>query len=550
MRQAAVLAATTGGAEAVLVAYVVPAPGVAEGASLTEAIRRHAGERLPAYMVPQAVVALPALPLTPSGKVDRRALPASARPNAPLGSPPPRNQCEAWLLEQWRSLLGGEVGLRENLFEAGGTSLTAAQLVGRSGPTSGRTCPWCGCSSTLPWRRWRRSWSRLLRRPRPERTQSPWLGNGRRRGEPTSLNPGLLVAEGEPPTSRPCLRPGGMRPAHATARCPGAWYALPCGGAATRAPSAGTVAEPDAPTIDEEGAGRALVRAMKTELAIIILNYRTAKLAIDCLASLQGEVDERTAAVVVDNDSRDGSADRIDAAIRQRGFGAWASVRRLEFNGGFAAGNNAGIRSVEADAYVLLNSDTIVRPGVLASLRRAMREHPEAGLIGPSLVGVSGAPEVSAFREIHPLTELVRAACTGPVTRLLRRFEPAMPVPERPAHVDWLGFACVLVRREVIERVGLLDDGYFMYFEDVDYCRAVRAAGFKILLPPRPGGGPPPGRQLGGDRPLEGPAAWTALLLRGAEPLLRQELRCGRPLAGQPRLARRARGLAGPGAGR
>ena len=141
VRQAAVLAFPSGGLDAFLAAYVVPAAGAEDGPALAEALRRHAAARLPGYMVPQAVTALPALPLTASGKVDRRALPAPGRPAAAVNSPLPRNRSEAWLLEQWRSLLGGEVGLRENLFEAGGTSLTAAQLVGRIRSHFGQDLP-------------------------------------------------------------------------------------------------------------------------------------------------------------------------------------------------------------------------------------------------------------------------------------------------------------------------------------------------------------------------------------------------------------------------
>jgi GT2 family glycosyltransferase len=223
---------------------------------------------------------------------------------------------------------------------------------------------------------------------------------------------------------------------------------------------------------------------MPLDLAVIVLNYRTAGLTVDCLASLAPEIDAGIAVVVVDNASGDGSAEAIEQRIAERGWSSWARLLRAPTNGGFAAGNNLGIRAVEAGAYVLLNSDTLVRPGAMASLRRAVRERPDAGVIGAGMLNAEGAPDWSIFRVITPLSELVRSAHSGPVTRLLRRHDTLLPLGETPREVGWVGFACAVVRREVLEQVGLLDDGFFMYFEDVDYCRRVAAAGWKILYWP------------------------------------------------------------------
>lgn len=223
---------------------------------------------------------------------------------------------------------------------------------------------------------------------------------------------------------------------------------------------------------------------MALELAIIVINYRTPVVTLECLETLAPEVEPGIRVLVVDNASGDGSAERIEAAIAERGWQGWAEVLRSPVNGGFAAGNNLGLRAVDAPAYLLLNSDTLVRRGALRSLLEAMRLHPRAGIIGAGLLNAAGEPDSSFFRLPVPASELVRAANWGPVTRLLRRFDLVMDPTEEPLEPDWLGFACVLVRREVIDAVGLLDDGYFMYFEDVDYCRRVRAAGFGLLYWP------------------------------------------------------------------
>jgi GT2 family glycosyltransferase len=220
---------------------------------------------------------------------------------------------------------------------------------------------------------------------------------------------------------------------------------------------------------------------MAPELAVIILNYRTPELVRDCLEALEGEIEPGIAALVVDNDSGDGSAEAIERLVSERGWSRWARVLRAPRNGGFASGNNAGIRAVHARAYVLLNSDTLVRPGALRSLGEGMKAHPRAGVIGAGMLDAAGRRDACAFRFLSPATELLRAANTGPLSRLLERAHPLMPETEVPLEVDWVGFACALIRRELIEAIGLLDEGYFMYFEDVDYCRRAREAGWSVV---------------------------------------------------------------------
>jgi N-acetylglucosaminyl-diphospho-decaprenol L-rhamnosyltransferase len=216
-------------------------------------------------------------------------------------------------------------------------------------------------------------------------------------------------------------------------------------------------------------------------LCVVIVNYRTPGLVQDQLESLADELDPaRDVVLVVDNGSEDDSTERIERAIAARGFSGFCRVIRAGRNAGFAAGINVGLRSVEAEFYLLMNSDTMVRPGAVANLLKEMQAHPGVGIAGPRLEWFDGTPQVSCFRDFTPISELLAAARTGPLTEFFRGFEVALPVPEESLEVEWVSFACALVRREVIEKVGLLDEGYFMYFEDSDYCRAARAAGFRI----------------------------------------------------------------------
>lgn len=224
---------------------------------------------------------------------------------------------------------------------------------------------------------------------------------------------------------------------------------------------------------------------MQKTVGIVILNYKTPELVIDCLHSLKEQIEPGVTVLVVDNASNDGSADRMEEAIASNGWEGWARVLCSPVNGGFSAGNNLGIRAIDADAYVLLNSDTIVLPNTIRELLHAMELWPNAGLIGPGFVSPDGSKDLSTFQFIRPLTDFVRSASTGPISRLLHRYDTPFRTTDCPAEPDWIGFACVLIRREVIEQVGLLDDGFFMYFEDIDYCHRARNAGWTILYWPK-----------------------------------------------------------------
>ena len=221
------------------------------------------------------------------------------------------------------------------------------------------------------------------------------------------------------------------------------------------------------------------------ELAVIILNYRTAKLSADCLDSIASDVLPGMQVIVVDNASGDGSADAIARHIETRGYQAWARVLRSPVNGGFSAGNNLALRGIPARMYVLLNSDTLVRPGALAELRRVLLERLDVGLVGPSFEDAEGTMLESCHDLPHPVRELVRTANTGAIDRVLGRYARQPRHSDLPLEPVWMPFACIGFRRDVLDTVGLLDDGFFMYFEDIDYCLRVRDAGFKLLYWPR-----------------------------------------------------------------
>jgi len=224
-------------------------------------------------------------------------------------------------------------------------------------------------------------------------------------------------------------------------------------------------------------------RLVRAHVAVVIVNYGPPALTIQCLESLAPEAARRAdlAVLVVENGSEPPRHEEIEDEIMRRGWSRWAHVVPVGYNGGFASGNNAGLAAADADFYLLLNSDTIVRAGAIDEMLHAAARHPQAGLIGPRLEWPDGTPQESAFRFRTPRTELLAAAKTGLVTKLLGGTEVAHPISSRPIRPDWLSFACVLIRRELVQAIGELDDGYFMYLEDIDYCRRARAAGWHCL---------------------------------------------------------------------
>jgi GT2 family glycosyltransferase len=230
------------------------------------------------------------------------------------------------------------------------------------------------------------------------------------------------------------------------------------------------------------------------DILIVIVNYRTAGLTIDCLRSLEPDIaefrDGRVRAVVADNASPDDSVARLEAAVRENRWDGWVEVRPLERNGGFAYGNNAVIRpaldsATPPDYFWLLNPDTVVRPGALRGLIDFLRERPEVGIAGSRLEDPDGSAQRSTFRFPSIMGELESGLKLGPASRLLGRWIVSLPAPDAPIRCDWVSGASMMVRRDVFEAAGLLDEGYFMYYEEVDLCRRALLAGWPCWYTPR-----------------------------------------------------------------
>lgn len=229
----------------------------------------------------------------------------------------------------------------------------------------------------------------------------------------------------------------------------------------------------------------------RTQLLVLIVCYRAADLVIDCLRSLESEIAgiEDGRVIVCENGTGEASVNLLEGAISEHGWGDWVSLRVISPNRGFAGGNNAVLRDVlqwesVPEFVLLLNSDTIVRPGALQALLVGAREHPEAGVIGARLEWPDGEGQLSCFRWLSPISEMLSSARTGLLTKMFHQWEVRIPLSDVPMEPGWLSFACALIRREALEEVGVLDDGYYLYFDDVDYCRRAWEKGWRVLYWP------------------------------------------------------------------
>ena len=230
---------------------------------------------------------------------------------------------------------------------------------------------------------------------------------------------------------------------------------------------------------------------MTGRVCIIIVNYRTSDLLVNCLNSVAQQIGEplELQTIVVDNASGDGSVEKIEETIEEKRWQSWVSVLPLDHNGGFAFGNNAGIRQALLSAdpvefVMLLNPDTIVHEGAIRVLVDFMQSRPDVGVAGSRLENEEGTAECSAHNAPSPLGELEAAARLGVISRVLRHYAVSPPMRGIAHECDWVSGACLMVRREVFEQIGLFDEGYFLYFEEVDFCSRARDASWKIWFVP------------------------------------------------------------------
>jgi GT2 family glycosyltransferase len=213
--------------------------------------------------------------------------------------------------------------------------------------------------------------------------------------------------------------------------------------------------------------------AEERELSVILVNYNDRSHLPDCLASLEKALSGLNAEVIlVDNRSGDGSPNWVRASF------PWVRLVENDRNVGYPRANNLGFSLSRGEFILFLNTDTVVPAAAPAELLVEIKSRPEAGAVGPALVRPDGSFQVSFGNMSGFFSELRQKLFLNLYYRIALRYL------RRPRAVGWLSGACLLARRAAVEAAGLFDEGFFLYFEDIDLCRRMDGKGFGLILCP------------------------------------------------------------------
>lgn len=230
---------------------------------------------------------------------------------------------------------------------------------------------------------------------------------------------------------------------------------------------------------------------LNSKIYIVIVNYKTPELVFQCLESLNNQINTLNSGkvIVVDNCSADGSVEKLNAYVQSKSWGAWIDILPMLRNGGFAYGCNAGIRHAFAldstvDYVMLLNPDTLVRVGAIKGLSDFMDANPHVGITGSQLENSDGGIENSAHRFHSPISELLEGARLGLLSRIFPQYEITPPRHQGAHQCDWVSGASMMIRRHLLDEIGLLDEAFFLYFEEVDFFYRSAKAGWQTWYVP------------------------------------------------------------------
>jgi N-acetylglucosaminyl-diphospho-decaprenol L-rhamnosyltransferase len=219
------------------------------------------------------------------------------------------------------------------------------------------------------------------------------------------------------------------------------------------------------------------------DLSIVIVNWNVRELLRHCLSSIYQatEASFELEAIVVDNASGDGSVVMVGESFPQ------VHLIANDENLGFTRGNNQAIAQSRGRYVLLLNPDTEVVGGALSTMVQYMDTHPQAGALGPQLLYPDGSVQPSRRRFPTIATAFLESTVLQqwfPDNRVLRRYYIRDRGDDEVQEVDWVVGACLLARRQAIEQVGLLDEKFFMYSEEMDWCRRFKERGWRVVYLP------------------------------------------------------------------
>ena len=227
------------------------------------------------------------------------------------------------------------------------------------------------------------------------------------------------------------------------------------------------------------------------KLLVVIVSYRVTDLTIDCLCSLSEEITRipGTKVALCENGTGGDAADRLRQAIEENNWGSWVDLTVIYPNRGFTGGNNAVIRpaleSNDPPEYVLLlNADTVVKEHALDTLVAFMNERPRVGIAGSTLISPDGTIESTPFRFPGIATELDWSLRLGIVSKLLSPWGVVLPKLGKASRAGWVAGASMILRRKMLEEIGLLDEGLYTYWDDPDICLRAQRAGWETWYVP------------------------------------------------------------------
>ena len=215
-----------------------------------------------------------------------------------------------------------------------------------------------------------------------------------------------------------------------------------------------------------------------TDVTVSIVSLNTRALLAACLRTVYASTGVTLDVRVVDNRSTDGSPDMV-----QQEFASVALIRNSE-NHGFAAANNMAIRDLSSRYVLLLNPDTEVPPDAIGHMVAFMDATPQAGICGPLVRFPDGRFQSCGYPFPTLLRELRQSKRIGRLARWLVGDDPPLVVPDGPAEREWVDGCCLLIRTAVIREIGLLDEQYFLYAEELDWCFQARKHGWRIFALP------------------------------------------------------------------
>lgn len=217
------------------------------------------------------------------------------------------------------------------------------------------------------------------------------------------------------------------------------------------------------------------------KLSIIILNYKTPDLTLQCVRSIQRNVPDAAFEILVVDNSPVHTAGK---------FNALSGIRVLptSHNGGFAFGNNVGIRESTGEYILLSNPDIVVQPGAIPTLLHYLETHSDVGMVTPRLVRPDGSLQLSCSRFPDWKMPFIRRTPLGR-TAFGKEYERWYGLRdwnhETERDIDWAVGAAMMVRRSALDAVGLLDEHFFMYVEDIDWCRRFWEKKWRIVYLPQ-----------------------------------------------------------------